>query len=199
MHTLPPLPFAQDAHAPHMSAETLQFHHGKHHMAYVDTLNKLVADSPLAELSLEELILRTKDAADGPEKKIFNNAGQHWNHSFFWQSLRPEGGAPSPALSERLSAAFGSLEGFAAQFREAGVGHFGSGWAWLVAEGDALEIMTTHDADLPLTQGKQALVCCDLWEHAYYIDYRNERARFLDAFTASLINWDFAEANLTPA
>jgi Fe-Mn family superoxide dismutase len=193
---LPPLPFADDALAPHMSAETLQFHHGKHHKAYVDNLNKLLADSPLADLSLDELILRTKDAGDGPEKKIFNNAGQHWNHSFFWQSLRPGGGAPSADLGERLTASFGSMEGFMAQFREQGAAHFGSGWAWLVADGEGLEIMTTHNADLPLTQGKRALVCCDLWEHAYYIDYRNERPRFLDAFTSELINWDFAEANL---
>lgn len=197
MHTLLPLPYAEDALAPHMSAETLAYHHGKHHKAYVDNLNKLVADSPLAALSLDELIVRTREAADGPERKIFNNAAQAWNHSFFWQSMRPGGGgAPAGRLADQLASTFGSVEAFATQFREQGAAHFGSGWVWLVSGDDGLEIMTTHNADLPLAHGRRALLCCDLWEHAYYIDYRYERPRFLDSFTAHLTNWDFAAANL---
>lgn len=197
MFELPPLPYAQDALEPHMSAETLNFHHGKHHKAYVDKLNELIASDPLGDMSLDEIILKTHAAESQDTQKIFNNAAQHWNHSFFWRSLSPDGGGmPGQEAIAMFDASFGSFAKFKEQFKEAATGHFGSGWAWVVADGETLEIMTTHDADLPLTHGKQALLTCDLWEHAYYLDYQNARPKFIDGFLDNLANWDFLSQNL---
>lgn len=196
MFTLPALPFAEDALSPHMSDRTLQFHHGKHHKDYVDKLNDLVGGTELEGLSLEEVISRTHDVGDPDARQIFNNAAQHWNHSFFWRSLTPDASPPQGELAALITSTFGGLESFANSFKEKGIDHFGSGWVWLVARGASLEIVTTHDADTPLANGQTALLCCDLWEHAYYLDYQNRRADFLTAFTSHLANWRFAEENL---
>ena len=197
MFELPKLPYPNDALCPHMSAETLGFHHRKHHKTYVDTLNGLVEGKPMADMSLEDIILRTQGAKDAAAKKIFNNAAQHWNHSFFWKSLVPGGGGkPGDDVSAFFDASFGGYAKFKKDFKEAATGHFGSGWAWVVADGDALEIMTTHDADLPLTHGKHAVLTCDLWEHAYYLDYQNSRPHFIDAFLEHLANWEFLSENV---
>jgi superoxide dismutase, Fe-Mn family len=200
MFKLPPLPYAKDALAPYMSAETLGYHHGKHHKAYVDKLNELTGGSPMARMSLEEIILKTQSARDENSKKIFNNAAQSWNHEFFWSSMTPDGGGkPDAELTKMFDASFGSLSKFKDAFKTAATEHFGSGWAWIVADGDMLEIMTTHDADLPLAHGKHAVLACDLWEHAYYLDYQNARPKFIDAFLGELANWDFMVANLDAA
>ncbi len=197
MFKLPPLPYANDALAPHMSAETLDYHQGKHHKAYIDKLNELTDGTAMAKMSLEEIIAETKDAGDADTKKIFNNAAQSWNHEFFWSSLNPDGGGkPDGELMELFSTSFGTFAEFKDQFKTAATGHFGSGWAWIVADGETLEIMTTHDADLPMAHGKQALLTCDLWEHAYYLDYQNARPKFIDAFLGYLANWDFMAENL---
>lgn len=200
MFELPSLSYPPDALSPHMSAETLQFHHGKHHRAYVDALNEEVADSGMEELSLDELIRRNADASDRRKVKIFNNAGQHWNHSFFWQSLSPSGGGmPQGQLAGLIGRDLGGLAGLRDAVSEQGAGHFGSGWIWLILDKGQLQITTTHDADTPIAHGQAALVCCDLWEHAYYLDYRNRRPDFLDAFLSHLVNWRFAETNLSAA
>lgn len=200
MFTLPRLPFAQDALAPHLSDETFSYHHGKHHKAYVDKLNGLVEGTAMAELELDALINKVHGDDAPKAKKIFNNAAQHWNHSFFWRSLSADGGGTPPkALHDAMLRDFGGLPDFRTAFAEAAVNHFGSGWAWLVFDKGKLSIMTTHDADLPLVHGKIALLTCDLWEHAYYVDYRNERPKYVDAFLTHLANWDFAEANLQAA
>ena len=187
---LPPLPYAKDALAPHISAETLDYHYGKHHQTYVTNLNKLVEGTDNADKSLEDVIL----AADGG---LFNNAAQVWNHTFYWNSMAPGGGgAPTGELADKINSAFGSLDGFKEKFAEAGTTQFGSGWAWLI-EGDAgLEITKTANADLPLKHGQKALLTMDVWEHAYYIDYRNARPSYIKTFLDSLINWDFAASNL---
>jgi Fe-Mn family superoxide dismutase len=190
--TLPPLPYAKDALAPHTSAETLEFHHGKHHAAYVNKLNELTAGKPEAEKTLEDLI----KAAD-VGTPIFNNAAQVWNHTFFWSCMKPGGGgAPSGELAEALKRDFGSVEKFGQDFVAAALGQFGSGWAWLINEGGKLSIMKTANADLPLKHGKKAVLTVDVWEHAYYIDYRNARQKFVETFLSSLVNWDFAAQNL---
>ncbi len=200
MFTLPPLPYAKDALAPHMSAETLGFHHGKHHKTYVDKLNALTEGLPMAEMSLEEIILETHAADDAPAKKIFNNAAQSWNHEFFWSSMSPDGGGkPAADLAGMFDASFDSFAKFKDAFKTAATEHFGSGWAWIVADGDGLEIMTTHDADLPMAHGKKALLTCDLWEHAYCLDYQNARPKFIDVFLGHLANWDFMAQNLETA
>ncbi len=200
MFELPSLPYAKDALAPHMSAETLGFHHGKHHKTYVDTLNELIEGNPMAEMSLADIIIRTHAAEDENRHKIFNNAAQHWNHSFFWDSLSPDGGGePDDDVKALFDASFGSFATFKKEFKEAATAHFGSGWAWVVADGDSLEIMTTHDADLPFTHGKHAVLTCDLWEHAYYLDYQNARPKFIDAFLTSLANWEFCQENVAAA
>ncbi len=196
--TLPPLPFAYDALAPHMSARTLEFHHDKHHKAYVDKTNKLIAGTDLEQADLATIVRRAKERGD---QKLFNQAGQAWNHDFLWQSLRPAGGAgPSGDLAERLERDFDGVDGFADAFKKEAVGHFASGWAWLVLGDDRLEVISTHDADSALVHaGKTPLLVLDLWEHAYYLDYQNERPKFVDAYLADLINWEFAAANLTAA
>jgi Fe-Mn family superoxide dismutase len=190
--TLPPLPYAKDALAPHTSAETLEFHHGKHHAAYVNKLNELTAGKPEAEKSLEELIKATDVGTP-----IFNNAAQVWNHTFFWNCMKPGGGGqPSGELAEAIKRDFGSVEKFGQDFVAAAMGQFGSGWAWLINDGGKLSIMKTANADLPMKHGKNAVLTCDVWEHAYYIDYRNARQKFVETFLTNLVNWDFAAQNL---
>lgn len=200
MITLPDLPYAYDALAPHISEETMKTHHGKHHKKYVDTLNELLAGSAKENATTEEIILATSPATEGKDKKIFNNAAQHWNHSFLWHSFTPNtnrdaGGTILAAIDRD----FGDFASFKKAFVEEGVGHFGSGWVWLTVGDDGLEIMSTHDADLPLAHGKHALLTCDLWEHAYYLDYKSDRKGFLETFVDTLANWEFAEANLAGA
>jgi len=188
--TLPKLPYELDALAPHLSKETLEFHYGKHHKTYVDKLNGLVEGRPEAKKSLEELI----SSAGGP---LFNNAAQIWNHTFYWNGFSPNGGGePQGALKEAINKSFGSFEEFKKKFTESSVALFGSGWNWLVkSESGDLEILGTKDADNPLKHGKKALLTCDVWEHAYYIDYRNARPKYLEAFW-NLINWEFVEKQL---
>lgn len=193
---LPPLPFARNALAPYISEQTMDFHYGKHHAAYATKLTALTEGTEMAKKSLEEVIALT---ANEPSKAgIFNNAAQVWNHTFFWHSLKPSGGsAPaSGALREALVKAFGSVEAFFEAFKNAAVGQFGSGWAWLVAEGDTLKIVTTANAQTPLTTaGQTPLLTCDVWEHAYYLDFQNRRPDFVQAFLDHLVNWDFASEN----
>jgi superoxide dismutase, Fe-Mn family len=191
--TLPPLPYAPDALAPFMSAETLEFHHGKHHKAYVDKTNELAADAGLDGKSLVELI---EDAAPGP---LFNNAAQLWNHSFFWQCLAPGAGKPSGELADRIAGDFGGHDAFVEAFTKEAVSHFASGWAWLVLRDDKLAITSYHDADTPLKHGDTPLFTLDVWEHAYYIDYRNARPKFIEAVLGKLVNWDFVSQNLDGA
>jgi Fe-Mn family superoxide dismutase len=187
--TLPKLPFDYGALSPHMSADTLSFHHDKHHKTYVDKLNKAIEGTPYAELSLGEIIQRSwrKDT------EVFNNAGQHWNHSFFWQCLTPDGGGqPDGDLKRQIDKDFGGLAAFQKEFADKAAKQFGSGWAWLVLDGSKLKVVTTGNAELPMLHGRQALLTCDVWEHAYYLDYQNERPKFLDAFLKKLANWKFA-------
>jgi Fe-Mn family superoxide dismutase len=190
----PPLPYAKDAMVPWISAETFEYHHGKHQKAYVDILNKLVADKPEAKMSLEEIIMK---AAPGP---LFNAAAQVWNHTFFWNSLKPKGGGePTGELAEAIKRDFGSYAKFREEFAKAATGLFGSGWAWLVYDGGKLKVVQTSNADLPMRHGQAALLVIDVWEHAYYIDYRNARAKYVDAVIDHLLNWDFAAANYEQA
>ncbi|SEQ11890.1 superoxide dismutase, Fe-Mn family [Solimonas aquatica] len=185
----PPLPFARDALAPHMSAETLDYHYGKHHKAYVDNGNKLIAGTEFENLTLEDIVKKSSG-------KIFNNAAQVWNHNFFWNSLTPNQKAPGAKLSAALQKSFGSVEEFKKQFTEVAIGTFGSGWAWLVQNPDgSLAITSTSNAATPLTTNQKPLLTCDVWEHAYYVDYRNARPTYLEHFWA-LVNWEFAESNL---
>jgi Fe-Mn family superoxide dismutase len=195
---LPPLPYAQDALAPVISAETLSFHYGKHHKAYVDNLNKLVAGTELADTPLEKVIAAT---AGKPDKAgMFNNAAQIWNHTFFWNSLKPNGGgAPTGAVAKGIEAAFGSFDNFKKEFANAAMTQFGSGWAWLVADKGTLKVVKTPNAETPLTAGLTPLVTIDVWEHAYYLDYQNRRADFVAAVIDKLLNWEFANANLARA
>ena len=195
---LPPLPYAQDALDPVISAQTLSFHYGKHHKAYVDNLNKLVAGTELSETPLEQVIAAV---AGKPDKVgIFNNAAQTWNHTFFWGSLKPNGGgAPTGAVGKGIDAAFGGSDNFKKEFANAAMTQFGSGWAWLVADKGALRIVKTGNADTPLTMGLTPLLTIDVWEHAYYLDYQNRRADFVAAVIDKLLNWEFANANLARA
>jgi len=195
---LPPLPYAQDALAPVISAETLSFHYGKHHKAYVDNLNKLVAGTELADTPLEKVIAAT---AGKPDKAgMFNNAAQIWNHTFFWNSLKPNGGgAPTGAVAKGIEAAFGSFDNFKKEFANAAMTQFGSGWAWLVADKGTLKVVKTPNAETPLMSGLTPLVTIDVWEHAYYLDYQNRRADFVSAVIDKLLNWEFANANLARA
>jgi Fe-Mn family superoxide dismutase len=187
---LPALPYAQDALAPTISAETMEYHYGKHHQTYVDNLNKAVAGTADENASLEDIIMK----AEGP---LFNNAAQVWNHTFFWNSLAPNGGGqPTGAIADRIAADFGGYDAFRAQITDAGLTQFGSGWAWLVEKDGKLAIMKTPNADLPMKHGAKALFTIDVWEHAYYIDYRNARAKFIEVVLDKLINWDFVNANL---
>lgn len=189
-HKLPELPYAQDALAPEISAETLEYHYGKHHKAYVDNLNKLVPDTEFEKLPLEDII---RKASGG----IFNNAAQVWNHAFYWNCLLPKGSStPVGDLADAINKTFGSFEQFKEKFTSAAVTLFGSGWAWLVKNPDgSLSIEASSNAGNPLKNGKKALLTCDVWEHAYYIDYRNARAKYLDAFW-NLVNWEFISQNL---
>jgi len=192
---LPDLPFDRQALAPLMSAETLEFHHGKHHKAYVDKTNALVGDKGLAGASLAEVI---RAAAERGDKGLFNNAGQLWNHNFFWQCLAPpDDQRPTGRLAELIDQSFGSTDAMLAKLKEEAVGHFASGWAWLVQDRGALRITSLHDADTPVAhEGMQPLLTVDVWEHAYYIDYRNARADFVDAVLNKLVNWEFVASNL---
>jgi Fe-Mn family superoxide dismutase len=188
--SLPPLPWPKDALAPIISAETLDYHYGKHHQAYVTNLNKLTEGKPEANETLESLI---KSAQGG----VFNNAAQIWNHTFYWNSLKPGGGGkPTGALLDLVNRDFGSTDSLLQQLGEAAKTQFGSGWAWLVQDGGKLKVTATANADLPLKHGQNALLTVDVWEHAYYIDYRNARPGYVDALLKSLINWDFAAKNL---
>ena len=193
--SLPDLPYKKDELAPYISANTLEFHYGKHHKTYVDNLNKLIAGTDLADKPLEEIIkITTKDAA---KAGIFNNAAQVWNHSFYWQGLKKKGGGkPSEAIAAKINFTWGSYDKFAEELKNAGVTQFGSGWAWLVLEGSQLKITKTANADTPLAHGQKALLTIDVWEHAYYLDYQNKRPDYLAAVIQNLINWDFVNANL---
>lgn len=195
-HTLPPLPYDMSALEPHISANTLSFHYGKHHQAYVTNLNNLLQNHPLADASLEDVIRASAGRAD--MAGIFNNAAQVWNHTFYWHCMKPQGGGePSPAFKAKIEAAFGSMDQFKAEFKQAAVTQFGSGWAWLVADASGnLKLMKTGNADLPMVHGMTALLTCDVWEHAYYLDYQNRRPDYVDIFMNHLINWDFVESNL---
>ena len=192
-YTLPELPFAEDALAPVISRETIALHHGKHHRAYVDKLNDLVAGSELAELPLDELVRRT--AGDPKHAAIFNNAGQAWNHHFYWRSLSPSSGKPSGKLLKRLDADFGGAGAFMDQFVEQATGQFGSGWAWLVVKRGKLDIVTTSNADTPMAHKITPLLTLDVWEHAYYLDFKNEREAYARIVVERLLNWEFAEQN----
>ncbi len=195
-YVLAPLPYAHNALEPVISAHTLSFHYGKHHKAYVDNLNKLVADTPLAGKSLEEIIKETAGQAD--KAGIFNNAAQVWNHMFYWHSLNPKGGGEPPAaLKQKIEASFGSVDACKKEFANAAVTQFGSGWAWLVQEGDKLAIAKTSNADSPITKNSRPLLTIDVWEHAYYPDYQNRRPDYVNTILDKLINWEFAAANLS--
>jgi Fe-Mn family superoxide dismutase len=191
--SLPPLPYDKNALAPHISAETLEYHHGKHHNAYVVKLNELLAGKPEADKSLEEVIM----SSEGP---VFNNAAQVWNHTFYWSCMKPAGGGkPSGELAQAIDRDFGSYEKFAEQFTQAGITQFGSGWAWLVSDKGKLSVTKTGNADLPMKHGQKAILTMDVWEHAYYIDYRNARPKYIETFLSSLVNWDFVGENLKKA
>jgi Fe-Mn family superoxide dismutase len=186
--SLPPLPYEEDALAPMISAETLKLHHGKHHKKYVDTANQLLEKEPLRASSVEEVVRQAKG-------KLFNNAAQAWNHDFYWKSLSPRRQRPSGALLHRLEKDFGSYDKFADAFSQAAIGQFASGWAWLVEKGGKLEVTTTGNADTPMAHGIRCLLTVDVWEHAYYVDYRNERERYVSAIL-NCLNWDFVDKNL---
>jgi Fe-Mn family superoxide dismutase len=191
--TLPDLPYDKGALAPYLSQETLEYHHDKHHNAYVTNLNNLTADANVGEDKLEEVIL----TAEGP---LFNNAAQVWNHTFYWKCMKPGGGGePDGGLAEAIKRDFGSFEKFKEQFTEAAMSQFGSGWAWLVSSSGMLQVMKTGNADLPLKHGLPALLTVDVWEHAYYIDYRNARLKYVETFLADLVNWEFVAANYAAA
>jgi Fe-Mn family superoxide dismutase len=191
---LPDLPYAPDAFGPTISAETFEYHHGKHHKAYVDKTNELAAKAGLEGRKLSEVIAAAKDNDDTP---LFNNAGQLWNHSFFWQSLTPTPQQPSSELAERITVDFGSLDALVKELKDEGVAHFASGWVWLVLEGDKLRVTSLHDGDTPAAHLElKPLLTIDLWEHAYYIDYRNARPKYLDAVLKNSLAWGFAAQNL---
>jgi Fe-Mn family superoxide dismutase len=195
--SLPDLPFAVDAFGQHMSPETFEYHHGKHHQAYVDNGNKLIAGSEYEGKSLEDII----SSSFGKDAGVFNNAAQVYNHNFFWNSLAPSGGGSSlpGKLGEMINDVFGGFEQFREAFVQGGVTQFGSGWVWLAMKDGKLEIMKTANAENPLAHGATPILTCDVWEHAYYIDYRNARPKFLEAFIDNMANWEFAEANLAAA
>jgi superoxide dismutase, Fe-Mn family len=194
VHALPPLPYATDALEPVISAETLAFHHGKHHALYVEVLNQLVAGTHWAELSLEDLVVRTAGRAE--QAKLFSNASQAWNHAFYWQSLAPKDSTGVPrALADKINASFGSLAALKAQLAQAAIEQFGSGWAWLVRDGSELLVIRTSNSDNPLPRYLTPLLAIDVWEHAYYLDYQNRRADHVNALVARLLNWEFAARN----
>ena len=192
---LPSLPYANDALAPYMSSETLDFHHGKHHQTYVTNLNNLLKDHELQSSSLEDIVL--KSSKDASMAGIFNNAGQHWNHILFWQCMKPNGGGSIPSeLEGRLNSDFGSVEQFKEAFIQAGTTQFGSGWAWLAIDNGKLVVTKSPNASNPLVDGMKPILGCDVWEHSYYIDYRNKRPDYLKAFLDSLVNWEFVASQL---
>ena len=195
LHVLPPLLYAENALDPVISTNTIGFHYGKHHKGYVDTLNKLIAGTELSNHSLEKLIAETAGKAD--KVAIFDNAAQTWNHTFYWRSLRPKGGdEPPAALKQRIEASFGNLDACKKELATAATTEFGSGWAWLVLEADKLKVVKTANAETPLTKGVKPLLTIDVWEHAYYLDYQNRRADYVNAVLDKLINWGFAADNL---
>ena len=192
---LPSLPYANDALAPYMSSETLDFHHGKHHQTYVTNLNNLLKDHELQSSSLEDIVVKT--SKDASMAGIFNNAGQHWNHILFWQCMKPNGGGSIPSeLEGRLNSDFGSVEQFKEAFIQAGTTQFGSGWAWLAIDNGKLVVTKSPNASNPLVDGMKPILGCDVWEHSYYIDYRNKRPDYLKAFLNSLVNWEFVASQL---
>jgi Fe-Mn family superoxide dismutase len=196
-YSLKPLPYPENALEPHMSARTIQFHHGKHHKAYVDKLNELVANTPLERKSLHDLVRDLAGQRGARPKKIFNNAGQVWNHEFFWESMTPNGGGqPSGDLAHLIETSFGGLDAFKELFRKTGVDQFGSGWVWLVADGNRLSVVSTANAMSPMAEGKTTLLGCDVWEHAYYLDYQNQRPHFIDVFLNNLASWEAAAQRL---
>ena len=190
VHALPELPYAKDALEPHISAETLEYHHGKHHNTYVTNLNNLIPGTEFEDMALEDIIMKSSGG-------VFNNAAQVWNHTFYWNCLSPNGGgAPSGELGAAIDTAFGSFDAFKEAFSKSAATNFGSGWTWLVKDGSGkLEIVNTSNAANPMTDGKTPILTCDVWEHAYYIDYRNARPKYVEAFW-NLVNWDFAASNL---
>jgi Fe-Mn family superoxide dismutase len=195
VHLLPALPYAENALAPVISANTIGFHYGKHHKGYIDNLNKLVAGTEFAGLTLEKIIV--KAAGDTKNTAIFNNAAQAWNHTFYWRSLMPNGGGePSSDLKKKIDASFGTLDALKKELATAAAAQFGSGWAWLVLEGDKLKVVKTGNADTPLAKGVKPLLTIDVWEHAYYLDYQNRRVDYVAAVIDKLINWSFAADNL---
>jgi Fe-Mn family superoxide dismutase len=196
--TLPPLPYDEGALAPAISGETMGFHHGKHHKKYVETLNTLIKGTEYADMELEEIVQKAfkAKAKDPKAQKVFNNAGQHWNHSFFWKCLTPKGGgAPKGKLAQAIERDLGGYEKFKEDFVKAGEEQFGSGWAWLIADGGKLAVTKTPNAETPMQDGKVCILTIDVWEHAYYLDYQNRRPDFLKAVIDKLFNWDFAEEN----
>jgi superoxide dismutase, Fe-Mn family len=192
---LPALPFTEDALEPYYSARTISFHYGKHHKTYVDNINKLIAGTDLENKTLEDIIRASVD--DPARVGIYNNSAQVWNHTFFWQGMKPGGGGkPSGEIAGLLDSSFGGYEKFCEQFKAAAVGRFGSGWAWLIMNGNSLKISSTLNADTPLAHGQKPLLTVDVWEHAYYLDYQNRRADFVQTFLDFLVNWDFVAQNL---
>lgn len=195
MHLLPSLPYAGNALSPVISANTISFHYNKHHKGYVDNLNKLVVGNEFSGMPLEKIIIATTGKAD--KTAIFNNASQAWNHTFYWNSLTPNGGGEIPAvLKTKIEATFGTVDAFKKELMAAATTQFGSGWAWLVSDGDKLKVVKTSNADSPLTKGIKPLLTIDVWEHAYYLDYQNRRADYINALLDKLINWNFAADNL---
>jgi superoxide dismutase, Fe-Mn family len=194
--SLSPLPYAENALEPAISAKTIGFHYGKHHKAYVETLNTLVAGTRFADMKLEEIVRATVNSKDEKDKKIFNNAGQVWNHDFYWRSLSPKPGRPGGKLKDAIERDFGGSDALIKQLAEAGAAQFGSGWAWLVSNHGRLSIDKTSNAIDPMAKGVNCLLCVDVWEHAYYLDYQNARPKYLEAVLSKLLNWDFAAENL---
>jgi superoxide dismutase, Fe-Mn family len=188
-HTLPPLPYPMEALQPHISKETLEYHYGKHHQTYVTNLNNLIKGTEFENAALEDIIRKSSGG-------VFNNSAQVWNHTFFWNCMKPNGGgAPSGAVADAINAKWGSFDKFKEEFTKSGIGNFGSGWTWLVKKGDgSVDIVNTSNAGTPLTTADKPLLTCDVWEHAYYIDYRNARPKFVEAFW-NLVNWDFVGKN----
>ncbi|MFZ4627502.1 MAG: superoxide dismutase [Blastocatellia bacterium] len=194
-HVLPPLPYPDNALAPVISAQTIGFHYGKHHLAYLNNLNKMVEGTAMAEMSLEQVVRNTAGVAD--KAGLFNNAAQVWNHTFYWNGLRPNGGgAPGKELALRIEKDFGSLDSLRKELFTAASTQFGSGWAWLVEEGGKMKVVKTGNAETPLTHGLKPLFTIDVWEHAYYLDYQNRRADYINALLDKLINWEFVAKNL---
>jgi len=192
---LPKLPYAKDALAPHISENTINFHYGKHHQAYITNLNNLITGTDLEGKTLEEIIKIS--AADKSKQGIFNNAAQVWNHTFYWHSMKPNGGGkPIGEVLQKIERDFGSYENFVAEFKNAGATQFGSGWAWLVLESEKLKIVKTGNAETPLTTNAKPLMTMDVWEHAYYLDFQNARPSYIDSFLSHLVNWDFVAENL---